>query len=96
MRFAQSRRHGVLVPLRARSHELEAFGHLCPITPRAVERRAESLSPALSVEHPLSELKGRAVANMLAVTTRELGHPVALFVEVVTSDQAMHGSSVST
>ena len=83
VRFAQSRRHGVFVPFWARSHELETFGQFGPITPGAVERRTESTCPAVGVEHPLSELKGWAVTNVLTVTTRKFGHPVASFVEVI-------------
>jgi hypothetical protein len=86
----------VFVPYRARSHELETLRQLGPVAPRAVERRAESTRPVLGVEHPLSKLKGWAMANVLAVTTRKLGHPVDYLVVVVASDQAMHGSSVAT
>jgi hypothetical protein len=92
---AQACRHGVFVPLGAGSNGRETVGQFGPITQRTFERRTESPCPSLGVEYPLSELKGRPVANMLAMTARELRHPVTFLITVIAGNRSFHETTIS-
>jgi len=94
MRSLETRRHRALVPSRAGSNQLETVGKLGPVAKWTVERRPKPGITPSGVHHPLSKLERWAVANMLAMPTRELGHPFALVVLVVAADRSLHEFSV--
>ena len=58
--------------------------------------RPSRLRPTVRVEHPLAKLERRAVANVLVMATRQLGHPVTDVVSVVAGDRLFHDPSVPT
>jgi hypothetical protein len=93
---AQACRHGVLVPLGAGSNRGETFGQFGPVAQRTFERRTESQCPGLGIEYPPSEQKGRAVANVLAMTARELGYPVTFRITVIAGNRSLHETTIST
>jgi hypothetical protein len=72
---------------------LQSFGKFGSVTQWAVERRIEPCRPLRGVEHPRSELEGRTVSNVLAMTARKLCDPIALLVTVVAGDISLHGNS---
>ncbi len=88
---AQPARHSLLVPLGAEANETETVWELAPVARRAAEQSAEPGRPSVVVGHPISELERGTVTDMLAVTARKLGDPVACVVLVVAGDRSFHG-----
>ncbi|HKD20083.1 MAG TPA: hypothetical protein VKG23_19690 [Thermoanaerobaculia bacterium] len=60
----------------------------------AIEKFAESFSPAFGIEDPRAQLERRLVAHVPMVAARELGDPLALLVLVVADDRTLHATSV--
>ena len=58
----------------------------------AFERRSDSLSPTLRLEHPRSELERRLVPHVPLVSAGKLGDPVAALVLAVTDDCLFHAA----
>jgi hypothetical protein len=90
MRSSETGRHRLLVPLRARSNQLEAVGQFGPITHRTIKRGANPGAALFGVQHPLSELERRLMADVLTVATREVCHPVILLIKVISGDRSVH------
>ena len=93
---AQTGRNRPLVPDRAPMHPTQPLWHLGPIAERTVQGRPQPVEPPVRVEHPGSKLKWALVADVLVVSARQLGHPVASFVPVIAGDRSLHGPSVVT
>jgi hypothetical protein len=85
----------VFVPLGAGSNRRETVGQFGPVTQRTFERRTETQCPGRGIEYPLSELKGRTVTNMLAMTARELRHPVTFLITVIAGNRSLHETTIS-
>ena len=83
------------VPLGAGTNPGEAAGRLGPVAERAGDRRAEPRAPPVGVEHPVAELKGWPLPDVLAVATGELGDPLPLCVLVEAGDHALHDASLT-
>ena len=86
----QPARHGLLVPLGAEANETETVWELAPVARRTAEQSTEPGRPSVVVGHPISELERGTVTDMLAVTARKLGDPVACVVLVVAGDRSFH------
>ena len=65
------------------------------LTFQAVELHAESGVTTLGGRDPLAHLPRRVVPNVLAMPTRQLGHPVPFIVLVVPRDRLLHFTSDS-
>jgi len=94
VRVQEAGRNRSVFPLRARSDQVETTGQLSPFAEQAVQRSTDSLGATLAVEHPGSELERRLMTNVLAVTTRELGDPIALLVSVESCNRSIHEPTV--
>ena len=57
----------------------------------AIERHAERALASLGRGNPRPVRPRRRMANVLEMSARELGNPVALVVPVITDDRPLHG-----
>src|SRR3569623_2649924 len=64
------------------------------VAPPAVKVRAQVRAPAFLGDDPRSQLPRRAMADVLAVTARQLGHPVVMLVLVEACDGALHHPAI--
>ena len=55
-----------------------------------MERSVDSPSSTAFLHCPVTHLEGRTVSDVLIMTTREFGNPVADIIDVKTSDHAFH------
>jgi hypothetical protein len=60
----------------------------------AVEQSAEVVPPALTCGNPRPVRPGRLMADVLMVSALELGHPMLLFILVITDDAFLHTGQV--
>jgi len=60
-----------------------------------IQRLAQMLPAAIFSEHPWTIAHRRLVADMLSMTAGQIGHPIALFVLVVSNDRLLHGDKGS-
>lgn len=89
--LTKSRRHGAFVPRGTRTKESKIVGKLQAVTQPAIECRAQMCCPGVLSEDPWAKLKWRTVSNVLVVSARQFGNPVALIVQVKSGYFAIHG-----
>ncbi len=56
----------------------------------AIQRRAKSLPPSLLREDPWSRCHRRLMAHMLPMATLEIGHPMVLFILMISYNSTDH------
>lgn len=76
------------------SNRPQAVGWFCSVAQRTFERSPEPGITPGGVHRPFSNLERWAMANVLAMSARELSNPIALVVLVVSADRSQHEFTV--
>jgi hypothetical protein len=82
-----------VIPFWAGTNQPKSFRQFTSIAEWTTELSADSPSSTALLQHPVTHLEGWTVSDVLIMTTREFGDPVADVIDVKACDQTLHTPS---
>lgn len=82
-----------MIPFRTGTNQPKSLRQFTSIAEWATERSADLPSSTAFLQHPVTHLEGWTVSDMLIMTTREFGDPVADIIDVKACDYTFHNPS---
>lgn len=82
-----------MIPFRAGTNQPKSFRQFTSIAEWATERSADSPSSTVFLQHPLMQMERWSVSDVLIMTTREFGDPVAELIDVKACDYTFQNPS---